>query len=82
MSRTPTPLHVNLLLHYYAIAEPYPHPSLAAAGYTLELVALDLIRPDGASHSGYKATPRGIAHIEGILNLPLPSYVSPVMLRP
>lgn len=76
-----TPLHWQMLLHYYAIAEPYAahdpgHAnSLAVKDYTDELLESDLIRHDPSSGSGYRTTDRGEAMVDHIVNLPLPEKV-------
>ncbi len=76
-----TPLHWQMLLHYYAIAEPYAadNPghanSLAVRAYTQELLDEELIRRDQKSGSGYRATDRGEALVDHIVNLPLPEKV-------
>jgi hypothetical protein len=76
-----TPLHWQMLLHYYAIAEPYAsgHPghanSLVVKAYTADLLESELIRPDPTSGSGYRATDRGEALVDHITNLPLPEKV-------
>ena len=73
-----TPLHIRLLLHYYAIAEPWPESSGVATEYTADLVRDGLIELSPLSVSGYSATDRGRVHIDGILRLPLPIWVSPL----
>lgn len=76
-----TPLHWKMLLHYYAVAEPYAanNPghanSLAVREYTQGLLEDGLIRRDGTSGSGYRTTDRGEALVEYIINLPLPQKV-------
>lgn len=76
-----TPLHWQMLLHYYAIAEPYAatNPghanSLAVKSYTEWLIDNDLIKIDVSSGSGYRATERGEALVEFICNLPLPARI-------
>lgn len=74
----PSPLHWQMLLHYYAIAEPYAQDrpghanSLAVKAYTEQLLKDNLIRPDETSGSGYRVTDRGEVLVEYICNLPLP----------
>lgn len=73
-----TPLHWQMLLHYYAIAAPYAESdpghanSLAVKAYTAELLQDGLIRADETSGSGYRATERGEVLVDHICNLPLP----------
>jgi len=73
-----TPLHWQMLLHYYAIAEPYAasNPghanSLAVKACTKELIERDLIWADASSGSGYRATERGEFLVNHICGLPLP----------
>lgn len=76
-----TPLHWQMLFHYYAVAEPYAanNPghanSLAVRAYKETLVDNDLIRTDPSSGSGYRVTDRGEVLIAHVLNLPLPEKV-------
>lgn len=79
MQRSPvTPLHLNILLHYYAKSEPYAvekpnHArSEATLQYTSELVSLGLMERDEIAPSGYICTPKGCVYVEALLNLPLP----------
>lgn len=78
---TSTPLHWQMLFHYYAIAEPYAigNPghasSLAVQAYTKALVDDDLIKIDPTSGSGYRVTDRGDALIDYVLRLPLPEKI-------
>jgi hypothetical protein len=74
-----SPLHINLMLHYYAICEPWNRPSPAASRYTDTLVRGGLIVADEGSASGYKATPLGVALVEMWCAQPIPIavYVDP-----
>lgn len=70
-----TPLQINLLLHYYAIAAPFdPQRDDAPAVRTqlTELLMLGLIDPDAGSPSLYRVTDKGRAHVEALCSLPLP----------
>lgn len=59
-----TPLHIDLLLHYYAVAEPFHRPSPAATEYTNDLERLGLIeRERGAITSGWRTTQLGKAEV-------------------
>jgi hypothetical protein len=74
---TMTPLHIQLLLHFYAIAEPYAKhdpqhaESSAVRDYTENLVMMGLIYPDRISPSGYRATECGEAFIKRLLATPI-----------
>jgi len=70
------PLHVQLLLHAYAIAEPIDDSNGTRREYLgyLERLGLIEVDPDRRS-SGWKTTERGTAHIRQILDLPLPTLV-------
>lgn len=76
-----TSLHWRLLLHYYAIAEPYAARDEAHANspttrsFTEQLVEWDLIVIVPTSGSGYRATARGEALVDFICNLPLPEQI-------
>ena len=73
-----SPLHLQILLHYYAIAEPYAanNPghanSLAVKAYTQDLIDKNLILADATSGSGYRVTERGEFFVSHICSLPLP----------
>lgn len=79
-----TPLHIQLMLHYYAVAEPYAKNDLehatsrAVSDYTKELLEYGLIVKD-VGPSGFKSTDRGNAYVQMLCNLPLPvcKWVAP-----
>jgi hypothetical protein len=72
-----TPLHIQILLHYYAIAEPYAKDkpahanSIATITYTQQLVQHGLIYRNEDSPSGYSSTTCGEAFIERLLATPI-----------
>lgn len=76
-----TPLHITMLLHYHAIAEPYAlrNPthatSPAVREFREQLLKWDLIHEDDGP-SGYRTTERGKTYIDGLCNLPLPISVT------
>lgn len=69
-----TPLHLKLLLHAYSRCEPWPYNGGCALEYEQHLVSLGLVQL--ASHtehaSYYECTAKGKAHVEQLMNLPLP----------
>jgi hypothetical protein len=73
-----TPLHWQLMLHYYAIAEPYAEQnpghanSLAVKEYRHELETWGLIKFDPTSGSNYRATERGEFLVDHLTKIPLP----------
>lgn len=73
-SREITPLHIQLMLHYYAIAAPYAEHdpahanSVATRDYTDELIMWDCIAKDNNSPSGYRATNKGHAWVDRLCN--------------
>lgn len=71
-----TPLHIKLLLHVYAIAEPIENRnSPAVSDYLQQLQGMKLIVCDSESESGFRITALGNAHIKQILCLSLPKQV-------
>lgn len=72
-----TPLQIVMMLHYYAIAEPYAMrqpehaTSPAVKEQRMALLHSDMLELDN-SPSGYAVTPRGLAYIEALLEVPLP----------
>ena len=72
-----TPLHIRLLIHYHTMNEKWQKPSPAASDYTVDLVKWGLIEERAESPSGYRATERGVEHVEGLCRLALPLWVSP-----
>lgn len=72
-----TPLKLNLLMHVYAIAEPFNHPD-APAWYSArsELVMNNLIDVSNKSPCGYSLTQRGRAFVKLILSTPMPEYIT------
>lgn len=73
-----TPLKMQMLLHYYAIAEPYAirqpeHAnSVAVREQTLELIHQELLIQDSLQESGYSVTEKGKAFIAYVMDMPLP----------
>lgn len=75
-----TPLHVKILLHYYATssrvyaADNRAHATASATvEYKSELCQWGLIEPtDMASEADYKITERGTVLVKAICNTPLP----------
>lgn len=73
-----TPLQLTMMLHYYAIAEPYSandwqHANSRAVNEQRQiLINDDLIEADETSGSGFRATDRGIAFVEALCATPLP----------
>ncbi len=80
-----TPLQIKMVLHYYAIAEPYgirePQHAESPAVYQQRgaLVALGLIEEDGDWPAGYRTTGRGNAYVEALcaMDLPIQKWVMP-----
>jgi len=70
-----TPLHIRLMLHYYAIASEYePLEAKATQEYLTELVNDGLLKyrvPNDYTNS-YEATERGKIWVQMILNTPYP----------
>lgn len=80
-----TPLHIQLMLHYYAIDEPYAKGDPAHANsdavrkYRAFLIGENMICPSSSSGSGYEATDRGRAYVEALcaVQLPIIKWVQP-----
>lgn len=68
-----TPLHIEILLHYYSSPTPFPGSSQAGDEYTTDLHNCGLIDPCG--NGVYKTTQKGDAHVEQLCQLPLPTQV-------
>lgn len=73
-----TPLQLTMMLHYYAIAEPYALRQPEHAGSAAvrdqrhELVMLELLRPVCGNASGYEVTDKGRAFVDALKSTPLP----------
>ncbi len=67
-----TPLHIKILLHYYSHYEPWPYNGGCALEYTHNLVDWGLLEVTDDVNV-CKCTNKGNAHIEQIVNLPLPT---------
>lgn len=76
-----TPLQIKMMLHYYAIAEPYAKddPDHACSRAVFEqrgfLIRENMIVEDCAADSGYRVSPRGEAYIDALCKMPLPMSV-------
>lgn len=73
-----TPLQIRMLLHYYAIAEPYAihevdHANSPAVREQLQhLINWGFLTTDLSNPSGYTVTDKGLVYVEAICNIPLP----------
>ena len=75
-----TPLHISLMIHCYAIAEPIPNRGAPAVEeYLRQLTNFGLIKEDDKYASGFTATERGVAWMNMLRSTPLPElrYVDP-----
>ena len=79
-----SPLEINLLLHIYAIAEPFNHPDKPIYERTkAKYLSLGLIEESSEAACGYGLTSRGFAFIKLLLSTPIPEeqtvtvYVDP-----
>lgn len=80
-----TPLQLQMMLHYYAIAEPYACRQSDHANspevmrQREELIVDKLIEVVLTSFSGYQCTARGKAYVEMLCAMPLPvcKWVAP-----
>ena len=70
---TLTPLHLRILLHCYVSPPdvPYSH-GIVIAEYQSHLIEMDLLQYKHPDHIIPTVTPRGKAHIQQLLSLPLP----------
>lgn len=71
-----SPLEIEVLLHIYAIAEPWPRPSEAYAAAIKKFIVLGVVRADSRSDSGYRTTSRGDAWVTSICATPCPRLKS------
>ena len=68
-----TPLHIELMLHYYCSCEEYPTADAPSViEFTGNLEANDLIKSDYPKKNKYCATEKGEAFVQKICNTPLP----------
>ncbi len=73
-----TPLHLQLLLHYYTMADALPnHSAPAVLAYTEDLVREQLIEKAATPHRGrsghgWQLTKRGEAHVKALTSAALP----------
>jgi len=70
-----TPLHIHLLLHYHAIAEPIGEQFCGGAArvrFTRDLERWGMIRADTDSPSGYRSTDGGSMLVDALCSTPIP----------
>jgi hypothetical protein len=73
-----TPLQITMMLHYYAIAEPYAlrqpehADSPAVREQRIVLIGDDLLTREHDDVRGYRVTERGQAYIDALMAMPLP----------
>lgn len=83
-----TPLQIKMMLHYYAIAEPYSardlcHANSSAVHEQREfLVNCGMLRINDSSDSGYEVTDKGQFYIEYLLSVPVPSTKFVIEIAP
>ena len=67
------PFTINVLLHIYAIAEPYPKDGCQAFKSAIDhLVGQNVIRMDLQQHSGYSLTVLGHEMVKRLLTVEVP----------
>ncbi len=71
-----TPLKINLLLHIYAIAEPFNHPDRPIYEQAKEEFIHHNLAQRSEHGCGYKITKRGVAFVNMILATPMPEEVT------
>ena len=72
-----SPLDIETLLHVYAIAMPFPHPSRAHSQTVQTFLQHDLIVVDDERPCGFRITGRGEKLVDMLCNTPLPQYCDP-----
>lgn len=80
-----TPLQIFMMLHYYAIAEPYAlrHPEHAESPAVREqrvlLISDGLLSREHGDVRGYRVTERGKAYVETLMavQVPICKWVQP-----
>lgn len=86
-----TPLHLELMLHYYACREKFPREHApAVVSYTAELIEQGLLRETGGplDEARYCATEKGRAYVIALCRMPMPlaTWIMPArdeeVLRP
>lgn len=77
-----TPLHLQLLLHYYTMVDALPnHSAPAVLAYTDDLLHNQLIEKAAPSRTrthghGWQLTKRGEAHVKALITAPLPPLLA------
>lgn len=66
-----TPLHLNLLIHSYCRPTIFPTRNTCVEQYEKHLVTFGLIKWKDGGY--YGCTERGVAHVEQLLSIPLPT---------
>lgn len=67
-----TPLHINILLHYYAIPTPLEMRSETWTKYRQDLIDAGLVNPDNVNGSGFRVSDKGDVWVDALLATPLP----------
>lgn len=70
------PIELDILLHFYCIAEPYHRPSDAYHEVVEQFLEQGLIKSDNGP-SGFVCTEKGNVFVKMILNTPLPVWADP-----
>ena len=74
------PLGINMMLHFYAIAEPFPRIDAPACQELLHAFLSErMIETDSTGGSGYRVTERGLAYVAALeaVQLPICKWVQP-----
>lgn len=70
--RIMTPLHLEILLHYYISPDPFPRKSATISQYTEDLSAKQLLKQSAFNPTVFKVTERSELWIKRALETPLP----------
>lgn len=83
-----TPLQINMMLHYYAIAEPYAKydpshaNSSAVVRQRLQLIHRGMLGIDDRQGSGFYPTPIGLAYVARLQAMPIEAQDDLIPLCP
>lgn len=67
-----TPLHLELMLHHHAIAEPFPQDTFTIVQYRQDLIDAGLLTINEESGGGFSSTQRGKGFVDLLCSTPPP----------
>jgi hypothetical protein len=67
-----TPLHLEILIHYHSVVDPFPRENSVIIEYRAHLIRDGIVAPEARDKASFAITERGRCFIEMLCSTPLP----------